>query len=232
MRCLVVTPTYNERQNLEPLVEGLRRAWAGLEVVVVDDGSPDGTADVARLLDARLGGVHLLERSGKQGLASAYVAGFNRALELGADRVVQMDADLSHDPADVPRLAAAPSQLVLGSRYVPGGGTRNWPVHRQALSRFGSWYARTLLGLPQRDLTGGFKAWDAGLLRAVLAQEVRAQGYVFQVEMTLRAVEAGATVEEVPIVFTERTSGSSKMSSGIPLEAARAVLRLRAHRRP
>ncbi len=217
---MVVTPTYNERENIAPLVE--RLIAHDLQVLVVDDGSPDGTAALARQA-----GAQVLERTGKLGLASAYVAGFERALELGAERVVQMDADLSHDPDDVPRLVAAEADLALGSRYVKGGGTRNWPLNRRLLSRGGSLYSRLMLGLPQRDLTGGFKCWDAGLLREVLSRPVRSQGYAFQVEMTLRAVRAGARVIEVPILFTERVEGASKMSRDIAIEAALVIPLLR-----
>ena len=161
MRAIVVSPTYNERLNIEPLLMKLRAATASAEILIVDDGSPDGTGDEVRRLADGITKVHLLEREGKGGLASAYVAGFRRALDMGADIVVQMDADLSHDPADVPRLVESGADLTLGSRYVPGGGTRNWPPHRRALSRFGSAYARLCLSLPYSDLTGGFKAWRA-----------------------------------------------------------------------
>lgn len=227
MRAAVVTPTYNERENLEALVTGLRRARPGIGVIVVDDGSPDGTGALAHQLAADLGDLWVVERAGKQGLASAYVAGFQRALALGFDHVVQMDADLSHDPADVPRLLAEGADLVLGSRYVEGGGTRFWPRHRQLLSRFGSTYARVCLGLPYRDLTGGFKCWSAPLLRQVLSTPVRSDGYVFQVEMTQRAHRLGASVREIPIVFTERRHGASKMSLNIAVEAALRVPGLR-----
>lgn len=215
MRPAVVVPTFNEAENIGLLLRALPQ---DLDVLVVDDASPDGTADVVR--SAERDGVHLLSRDGKQGLASAYVAGFTWCLERGYERVVQMDADLSHDPGDVVRLLAEDSDLVLGSRYVRGGGTRNWPLRRRLLSRFGSIYGRLCLGLPQRDLTGGFKAWRADTLRRALGEPVASEGYAFQVEMTWRAVNAGATVSEVPIVFTERTLGASKMSTGIALEAA------------
>lgn len=227
MRAVVVTPTFNERDNLETLVRGLRAAVPTLEVLVVDDGSPDGTAALAHDLSASLGGVQVLERQGPRGLAPAYIDGFRHALSLGYTHLVQMDADLSHDPADVPRLLAEDADLALGSRYVPGGGTRRWPLHRRALSRFGSLYARLALGLPQRDLTGGFKVWRAELLARVIERPVRSTGYAFQVELTARAVRMGARVVEVPIVFTERVHGDSKMSPRIALEAAVLVPRLR-----
>lgn len=214
MRALVVVPTFDEADNVQPLLE---RMPATLDVLFVDDASPDGTADRIRALeDPR---VSLLERGGKLGLASAYVDGFKLALDRGYDRILQMDADLSHDPSDALRLLDEDADLVLGSRYVPRGGTRNWPLGRRLLSRFGSLYARSVLGLPQRDVTGGFKAWRAETLRAALDRPVRSEGYAFQVEMTWRAVQAGARVTEVPILFTERRVGESKMSPAIALEA-------------
>ncbi len=229
----VVTPTYNEVENLERLVRGLRAALPDIGVLVVDDGSPDGTGDLAEELGRELGEVEVLRRASKQGLASAYVAGFSRLLDAGAQRIVQMDADLSHDPADVPRLLAAldgGADLALGSRYVPGGGTRNWPLNRRLLSRFGSSYSRLWLGLPYRDLTGGFKGWTRGILAGALAEPVTSDGYAFQVEMTWRVVQAGGRITEVPIVFTEREGGVSKMSRDIALEAAWIVPGLRFRR--
>ncbi len=227
MSVYVVVPTYNERENLPNLVRQLRDARADLQILVVDDGSPDGTGDLAEQLNEELGGIHLLRRAGKQGLASAYVDGFGVALKAGAERVVQMDADLSHDPADVPRLLDADADVVIGSRYVPGGGPRGWPGRRKVRGGPGSFSARAWLGLPYRDITGGFKAWRAPTLARVLSEPLQSQGYAFQVEMTLRAVRSGATVTEVPIVFTERTAGASKMSSRIAVEAALLVPRLR-----
>ncbi len=229
----VVTPTYNEAENLERLVRGLRAVLPQVGVLVVDDGSPDGTGQLAEKLGETLGHIEVLHRAGKQGLSSAYVAGFQHLLQQGAQRVIQMDADLSHDPADVPRLLAGLDEgadLVLGSRYVPGGGTRNWPLNRRLLSRFGSIYSRLCLGLPQRDLTGGFKAWRREALAGALATEVMSGGYAFQVEMTWRVVQAGGKVSEVPIVFTEREDGVSKMSRGIAIEAAWLVPGLRFRR--
>lgn len=217
----VVTPTYNERENIERLLTRLRQDAPDARVLVVDDGD-DGTAELAADM-----GAEVLRRQGKQGLASAYVQGMSRALELGATHVVQMDADLSHDPADVPRLFDATAELAIGSRYVPGGGTRNWPLNRRLLSRFGSLYSRLALTLPYRDLTGGFKRWKAELLHQVLASPIESEGYAFQVEMTLRAHRLGARIEELPIVFTEREEGVSKMSRDIAIEAALLIPRLR-----
>jgi len=223
----VVLPTYNERDNIELCLRRIRAACSDAEVLVVDDGSPDGTADAAAALDAEIGGVSVLRRAGKGGLASAYAAGFARALAAGAERVVQMDADLSHAPEALPRLLAPAADLVLGSRYVPGGGTENWSLDRRLLSRFGSLYARAWLGMPYRDLTGGFKAWRAPALRGALSRPLDSDGYAFQVEMTLRAWRAGASIVEVPIVFREREAGDSKMNRAIALEAARLVPLLR-----
>ena len=225
MSTVIVIPSYNEADNLVRLVDGLRSACPEMQMLLVDDGSPDGTADLARSMSK--GDITVLERSGKQGLASAYVAGMKAALEGGATRIVQMDADLSHDPADVPRLLEGQADLVLGSRYVSGGGTRNWPLQRRMLSRFGSVWSRTWLGLPYKDLTGGFKAWRRPALQLVLSRALSSEGYAFQVEMTLRVARAGLSIQEVPIVFTEREDGVSKMSRAIALEAAWLVPMLR-----
>lgn len=227
MRTWVVTPTFNERENIDALVGRLLSLDAQVSLVVVDDASPDGTGARVAELARENPRVVLLSRSGKAGLASAYLEGFRLALAAGAERIVQMDADLSHNPDDVPRLLAADADLVLGSRYVPGGGVRNWPLYRQVLSRGGSAYARTLLGLAVRDLTGGFKAWRAEALRAVLEGPVASNGYVFQAETTLRAARLGLRILEVPIIFTEREGGVSKMSGAIAIEAAWKVPRLR-----
>ncbi len=229
----VVTPTYNEADNLPRLVRELRGALPTVGLLVVDDGSPDGTGELAQELAREHGRIEILHRAGKQGLASAYVAGFGCLLQAGARRVVQMDADLSHDPADVPRLLAAlddGADLALGSRYVPGGGTRNWPLNRRLLSRFGSVYSRLWLGLPYRDLTGGFKAWTRHALEHALSEPVVSDGYAFQVEMTWRVVQGGHRLAEVPIVFTEREDGLSKMSRDIAIEAAWLVPQLRFRR--
>ena len=233
VRRLICLPTYNEHENLEPMVRALGGlGLEGLEVLVIDDSSPDGTGELADRLSSELPSVFVLHRTHKEGLGPAYIAGFRWALDHGADRIVQMDADFSHDPADVPRLlgAAESAGLSLGSRYVEGGGTENWGKGRQAISRFGSFYARTILGVPVHDLTGGFKCWRREALEAAPLDRIRTRGYAFQIETTYRALRGGVEVVEIPIVFAERRSGGSKMTRGIVFEAMRKVpeLRLRA----
>lgn len=220
MRLIVVVPTYNERQSLAALVARTLAAAPTARLVIVDDSSPDGTAEEARRLAAEGAPLTLISRPVKTGLAGAYRAGFDWATNQDCELIAQLDADLSHDPADLPRLAAAGADLALGSRYVPGGGISGWSPHRRALSRFGAAYARRCLGLPQRDLTGGYKLWRRAALQAVLQRPPRADGYAFQVEMTWRAVRLGLSVVEVPIQFTERQAGASKMSPRIAAEAA------------
>ena len=236
MRLVICLPTYNERANLEPVVRRLGEMLTGVDaeprLLVIDDSSPDGTGELAERLSGELPFVSVLHRTRKEGLGPAYIAGFRWALEDGADRIVQMDADFSHDPADLPRLlgAAESAGLSLGSRYVGGGGTENWGKGRQAISRFGSFYARTILGVGVRDLTGGFKCWRRETLEALPLDRIRTMGYAFQIETTYRALRAGFEIVEVPIVFAERRSGGSKMTRGIVLEAIWKVpeLRLRA----
>ena len=198
-------------------------------VLVVDDSSPDGTGRIAERLAAELDRVAVLHRARREGLRRAYLAGFERALAGGADLVIEMDSDFSHDPADLPRLiaAAADADLVLGSRYVPGGSVTDWGPLRRALSRGGSLYARTILGVPVRDLTGGFKCFRRGVLEALDLSSVQANGYGFQIELTYRALQAGFAVREIPIVFRERRAGSSKMTLPIALEATWRVPALR-----
>ncbi|CAN5585964.1 hypothetical protein BH24ACT24_BH24ACT24_02490 [soil metagenome] len=236
----LILPTYDEADNVEPFVRAaLPRlaAAAGDEhrLLIVDDSSPDGTGEIADRLAAELDGVKVLHRQAKDGLGRAYLAGFDRALGAGAELVMEMDCDFSHDPADIPRLieAAADADLVLGSRYVIGGGVVNWGLARRLLSRGGSWYARTVLGVPTRDLTGGFKCFRRAVLAGLDLDGVHAGGYGFQIELTYRALEAGFRVREVPIVFHERREGASKMSGWIALEAVWKVpvLRLRGGRR-
>jgi dolichol-phosphate mannosyltransferase len=218
---IVIIPTYNEAGNLAAILAGLRRAGAELHVLVVDDGSPDGTGDVAdhfSLVDHR---VHVLHRAGKQGLGAAYRAGFAWAADHGYEQIVQMDADGSHDPADVPRLlsALADADVVVGSRWVPGGEAVGWPAHRLLLSRGGSAYARRMLALGQRDVTSGFRAFRRSALGRIDPATVGSTGYCFQIEVLRRASGAGLAVAEIPIVFTDRRLGASKMSTAIVAEA-------------
>jgi dolichol-phosphate mannosyltransferase len=230
----IVVPTYNEAANLEPLVAAVRASAPEARMLVVDDASPDGTGRIADAIAAADPAVEVMHRAGKAGLGLAYVNGFARALEAGAELVLEMDADLSHDPRDVPRLiehARGGADLVLGSRYVPGGGVQDWDLVRRAISRAGCRYARTVLGVGVRDLTGGFKCFRASTLRAIDFETVRSEGYAFQVELTYRALARGLRVEELPITFRERSAGESKMSARIALEAMWLVPALRLARR-
>ena len=227
---VVVVPTYNERANLPTLVEGVLANGSRYHLVIVDDNSPDGTGQLADdLAAAHPGRIDVLHRPGKGGLGPAYVAGFTHALRLEPDLVAQMDADLSHDPAALATLvdAAGRYDLVIGSRYVPGGGTHGWPVWRQQLSRMGGRYARAVIGAPINDLTGGFKVWRAPLLRQINPAALRSDGYAFTIEATWRALRQGANVTEVPIMFNDRVAGASKLSRRIVVEAALLVWKLR-----
>jgi dolichol-phosphate mannosyltransferase len=230
---LVVLPTYNEKPNLERVAAGIL-AHDFTRLLVVDDASPDGTGEIADRIAAADDSVRVLHRSAKQGLGPAYVAGFRAALDGGAELVAQMDADFSHDPADLPRLLAAAesADLVLGSRYVAGGGVADWGPLRRAISRGGSAYARAMLGVDVRDLTGGFKVFRRAVLEAIEPATIPSLGYAFQVETTYRAIRAGFHVVEVPITFRERRVGASKMSRAIVAEAVWRVpwLRLSAAR--
>lgn len=226
----VILPTYNEAANLEAVVGGIRAATPEAHILVVDDNSPDGTGALADTMAQADPFLHVLHRPGKSGLGRAYTAGFAYALEQDAAYVIEMDADLSHDPADLPRLLAAAEEgadLVLGSRYTTGGGIENWGLERRVISRVGCGYARRVLGVNVRDLTGGFKCFRAETLRAIDAASAEAQGYGFQVELTYRVLSLGLRVVEVPIRFRERRLGESKMSAHIALEAAWRVPALR-----
>jgi dolichol-phosphate mannosyltransferase len=220
-RVAVIIPTYNEAENLEQIVARVRFAVPGADILVADDNSPDGTGDIAEKLGLSDGQVHVLHRPGKQGLGAAYLAGFGWALDRGYDAVVEMDADGSHDPAQLPALLAAlaDADLVVGSRWVRGGTVRNWPKSREVLSRGGNAYARIMLGLSVHDATGGYRAYRASTLQDLRLHSVTSQGYCFQIDLTLRAVRAGKKIVEVPIIFTERTRGASKMSRAIVAEA-------------
>jgi dolichol-phosphate mannosyltransferase len=235
VRAVICLPTYNERENLEATLRELEAVLeTGDRVVVIDDGSPDGTGELADRLAAELPFVDVLHRAEKQGLGPAYLAGFRHALAGGAELVFEMDCDRSHDPSDVPRLRAAAQEadLVLGSRYVEGGAIRNWGIVRRLVSAGGSLYARLVLGVPVRDLTGGFKCYRRRVLEHIDLDAVRSRGYAFQIETTYRALRAGFRVVEVPITFVDREVGGSKMSRAIVLEAIWKVpaLRLRALR--
>ena len=230
MRACVCLPTYDERENLEPMLRALGEVLGPDDrVLVIDDASPDGTGELADRLAGELPFVDVLHRPRKEGLGPAYLAGFRRALDAGAQLVVEMDCDFSHDPADVPRLlaAAGDADLVLGSRYVPGGGVENWGLVRRAISFGGSLYARLVLGVPVRDLTGGFKCFRREVLEALPLDRVRSRGYAFQIELTYRALRQGFRVQEVPIRFVDREAGGSKMSRAIVLEAIWKVPLLR-----
>lgn len=224
----ICLPTYNERENLESMIRAL--APLGVNVLVVDDNSPDGTGEIADRLAEELPFVSVLHRPEKQGLGPAYLAGFAQALADGAEYILEMDCDFSHRPADVPRLIAAcenGADLALGSRYMPGGGTENWGLARRIISVGGSQYARLLLGVKFHDLTGGFKCYRRAVLERIDLGAVHSKGYAFQIETTYRTVRAGFKVVEVPIVFVDRTAGTSKMSRTIFLEAVKKVPALR-----
>jgi len=227
MRATVCLPTYNERENLEPMLRAL--GPHSVRVLVIDDASPDGTGELAERLSVELDYVDVLHRPAKEGLGPAYLAGFARALADGAERVLEMDCDFSHDPADVPRLIAATNDadLALGSRYTAGGSIRNWGAARRAISRGGSFYAQLLLSSRIRDLTGGFKCYRREVLEAIDLASVDSRGYAFQIETTYRAVRAGFRVVELPITFADREVGGSKMSRSIVLEAIWKVPQLR-----
>jgi dolichol-phosphate mannosyltransferase len=218
----VILPTYDEAENLERIVGAvLEQLSPSGTVLVVDDNSPDGTGEIADRLAGSDGSVRVLHRTRKEGLGPAYLAGFHLALDAGAERIVEMDADFSHDPAYLPRLigAAENADLVIGSRYVPGGGVTEWGQMRRFISRGGSAYARMVLDLPIRDLTGGFKCFRREVLEAIELDTIEARGYAFQVETTYRAIRAGFRVVEIPIVFKDRRDGTSKMRGAIVAEA-------------
>jgi dolichol-phosphate mannosyltransferase len=216
----VVVPTYNERDNLQALVSALLR-HAELQVLVVDDGSPDGTGAIADQLALESARVHVLHRTGRRGLGRSYVDGMLAAIQRGATHVCQMDADFSHDPDAIPELLAAAehADVVIGSRYVPGGRVRNWPRRRRVLSAFANTYVRAVTGLSTRDCTSGFRCWRREALERIELERVRSEGYAFQVELTWRARLAGCQLAEVPITFVERRAGASKLSGSVILES-------------
>lgn len=236
-RALVIIPTYNERENIAAMLRAVLalESQPALDVLVVDDGSPDGTAALVRQAQAEAptGRIHLLERSGKQGLGSAYIAGFRWGLERGYAYLAEMDADFSHNPADLPRLLAAvtdgaqpTTDLAIGSRYLTGVNVVNWPMGRVLLSYFANRYVRLITGMPVTDATAGFKVYRRAVLEAILTEPLRFTGYAFQIELKFKAWKYGFRLRELPIVFTDRAAGQSKMTSGIVREAAFGVLRM------
>ena len=229
-RAVICLPTYDERENLAPLIAAIHARVPLVDVLVVDDASPDGTGELADELAARDGRVKVLHRAGKEGLGRAYLAGFGWALARGYGLVMEMDADFSHDPRHLPAILAAArrADLVLGSRWIPGGATVDWGLGRRLVSRGGSLYARTILGVPIRDLTGGFKCFRREVLEGIALRTVECTGYAFQIELTYRAIRRGFRVVEVPIVFADRRVGRSKMSWRIVAEAVRKVWSIRA----
>jgi len=232
MKVMVVVPTYNERENLSNLVPKLLAHGEQVSLLVVDDGSPDGTGEYADELAASNPRVRVLHRPSKMGLGSAYVAGFKLALTTDADRIVQMDADFSHDPAEVPNLLRESERydVVLGSRYITGANVVNWPLQRLFLSYFANVYTHLITGLPLRDSTGGFKCFQREVLEAIDLDTIRSDGYSFQIEVNFRCWRRGFSIREIPIVFVDRHSGTSKMSRRIVWEATWLVWRLRLER--
>ncbi len=229
---LVLIPTYNERENAELIIRKVMSLPRAFDVLVIDDGSPDGTAAIVRGLMAEFGGrLHLEERTGKQGLGTAYIHGFRWALARGYGFVFEMDADFSHNPDDLLRLhdacAAGGYDLAIGSRYIQGVNVVNWPMSRVLMSYFASWYVRLVTGMPIRDATAGFKCYTAKVLKTIELREVRFVGYAFQIEMKWLAYQLGFRIKEVPIIFTDRTRGHSKMSKGIVKEAFLGVLQMK-----
>ncbi len=232
MKAMVVVPTYNERENLEELIPRVLEQHPGIEILVVDDGSPDGTGEYADSVAAANPRVHVLHRPGKMGLGSAYVQGFQRALSTDADLVLQMDADFSHNPDVIPDLidAADDHDVAIGSRYITGANVVNWPLQRLFLSYFANVYTHIITGLPLRDSTGGFKCFKRRVLEAIELDTIRSDGYSFQIEVNFRCWRKGFSIVEIPIVFVDRHSGTSKMSRRIVWEAMWLVWRLRLER--
>ena len=238
MKTIVVIPTYDERENVKKMADAVLGKSCNsatlkpcdletLELLFVDDNSPDGTGEVIEEMMKSEPRIHCLHREKKEGLGRAYVAGFKKAIELGAERIVQMDCDFSHDPKDLPRLIAEDADLVIGSRYVKGGATPGWPFKRRLISRAGGIFIRTVTGMPLRDPTGGFKCWKASTLKKIDFETVGSKGYSFQLEMNHRTWKAGCSIKEIPIVFTDRVAGYSKITAGIATESIRIALKLR-----
>ena len=227
MKTVVVIPTYDERENVAGMANAVLSQDPAVELLFVDDNSPDGTgAEIDRLAETEPR-IHCLHRERKEGLGRAYVAGFRKAIELGADRIVQMDCDFSHNPADIPRLLAEDADLVIGSRYVAGGGTPGWPFRRRLISRLGGAFIRCVTGMPLKDPTGGFKCWRVETLKAIRFETVESAGYSFQLEMNHRTWKGGFTIRETPIIFSARAAGYSKITTAIAVESFKIALKLR-----
>lgn len=229
MRAIIAIPTYNERDNIVNLMQDIQRAAPSVEILIIDDNSPDGTGQIADDLAANNGSIHVLHRPGKLGLGTAYVAGFRYAIEQGYDLVFEMDADFSHNPTYLPQFLALAenADLVIGSRYIKGGGTPNWAPLRKFISGGGNWFARAVLGIPVHDCTGGYRCYRTTALRTLNLGAIRAQGYAFQVEMAYNFWKSGFRIRELPIIFEDRRVGKSKMSRKIFIEAFLWVLRTR-----
>lgn len=226
MTCVVI-PTYDEKDNVRPMADAVLAQGEDFEILFVDDNSPDGTGAVIDEMCAANARIHVLHREKKEGLGRAYVAGFAKALELGADKVVQMDCDFSHDPKDLSRLVAEDADLVIGSRYVKGGATPGWPFKRRLISRAGGIFIRVVTGMPLRDPTGGFKCWKRRVLETLDLPTVQSAGYSFQLEMNHRTWKRGFAIREIPISFTDRVAGYSKITPGIAVESIKIALKLR-----
>ena len=227
MKTIVVIPTYDEKDNVRPMAEAVLAQSPDLEILFVDDNSPDGTGRIVDEMAKAEPRVHCLHRTKKEGLGRAYVAGFQEAMRLGADKIVQMDCDFSHDPKDLPRMIAEDADLTIGSRYVKGGATPGWPFKRRLISRAGGVFIRTVTGMPLRDPTGGFKCWRVSTLEKIDFTTVGSKGYSFQLEMNHRTWKRGFKIVEIPIVFTDRVAGYSKITPGIAVESIKIALRLR-----
>ena len=227
MKTIVVIPTYDERENVARMASAVLSQDPALELLFVDDNSPDGTGAEIDSLAKDKPRIHCLHRERKEGLGRAYVAGFRKAIELGADRIVQMDCDFSHDPADIPRLLSEDADLVIGSRYVAGGGTPGWPFRRRLISRLGGAFIRCVTGMPLKDPTGGFKCWRVETLKAIRFGTVESAGYSFQLEMNHRTWKGGFTIRETPIIFSARAAGYSKITTAIAVESFKIALKLR-----
>jgi dolichol-phosphate mannosyltransferase len=227
VKTVVVIPTYDERENVAAMAKAVLSQGPDIELLFVDDNSPDGTGAVIDGIASAELRVHCLHREQKEGLGRAYVAGFSRAIELGADRIVQMDCDFSHNPADIGRLVAEDADLVIGSRYVPGGGTPGWPFRRRLISRLGGAFIRLMTGMPLKDPTGGFKCWRVSTLKAIDFRSVESAGYSFQLEMNHRTWKGGFSIRETPIVFSDRAAGYSKITTAIAVESFKIAVKLR-----